>query len=635
MALIMKDNFFGTTIDTSKWVETDTDGLISQNGRLIFSNPHNATRSSNLTSVSTSSAAILVAQMNLDWTDPGSNEASVAMTLKRDSNNSCAIGCRSSGGTYRLLITIGGVNVYSLETSIAKVKDVKIVDDGSTIKFFYWSGTAWTQMGTTYNGTIGRSNNVVVLSNYDASGFVNCDIAYIDNFFFSDADYQTQYPAILNPRFRPLSQTRFINDANLTAYYPLDGNSTDLKNGYNGIDNNITYGTEYGLFGKQGAYFGGVDSRINLGDRSAWDFGTGAFSIGTIIKTNYVGEYQAIFAIQDDNNSHYPYILFYVEKTSGHLVAYIRGVSLTPTAEASSNINVADGLPHYVEMVSTGSGGTLSVYVDGVLGASVAVGSIDLTFSQAKAFIGCVCQEWLPSYTYHFKGSMCDYHIMKGKGLTASEVSELYQSMTYGEVIKDANTKLLCQFNGNSSDASGNNIVLTETGITYDEDGAIFDGLTSKMVSAHSSVFDVGTGDFTVCFVGKIASKSATLFAKDLADSGNGIMIFTDASTGVMRVWCAGQVKNGTIALDDSALHHIVLTRIGGTTYQYVDGKLDVSATNQNGSVNVANDVICIGLANGIYANMKAKRLWFEAGGWTAQQVAKDYSHFKGRLAII
>ena len=40
------------------------------------------------------------------------------------------------------------------------------------------------------------------------------------------------------PKFRPLSETKFINDANLVAYYPLDGNSTDVKNGYNGTDTN-------------------------------------------------------------------------------------------------------------------------------------------------------------------------------------------------------------------------------------------------------------------------------------------------------------------------------------------------------------------------------------------------------------
>ena len=39
------------------------------------------------------------------------------------------------------------------------------------------------------------------------------------------------------PQFRPLSETKFINDANLFSYYPLE-DLTDVKGGFNLTNNN-------------------------------------------------------------------------------------------------------------------------------------------------------------------------------------------------------------------------------------------------------------------------------------------------------------------------------------------------------------------------------------------------------------
>lgn len=47
------------------------------------------------------------------------------------------------------------------------------------------------------------------------------------------------------PNFRPLSATKFINDASLVSYWPLDGNSNDAKGSNNGTDTSVTYGTSY------------------------------------------------------------------------------------------------------------------------------------------------------------------------------------------------------------------------------------------------------------------------------------------------------------------------------------------------------------------------------------------------------
>jgi RHS repeat-associated protein len=64
-----------------------------------------------------------------------------------------------------------------------------------------------------------------------------------------------------------LSEAGLINDANLVAYYPLEGNSTDSKGSFNGTDSNISYDSSSGKFG-QGASFNGNSSQIQLGSGS-------------------------------------------------------------------------------------------------------------------------------------------------------------------------------------------------------------------------------------------------------------------------------------------------------------------------------------------------------------------------------
>lgn len=64
---------------------------------------------------------------------------------------------------------------------------------------------------------------------------------------------------------RELYNTRFFNDANLLSYYRFEGNSNDSKGSYNGTDNNISYGIDYGKFGQGAAFDAGLSSNIDIG----------------------------------------------------------------------------------------------------------------------------------------------------------------------------------------------------------------------------------------------------------------------------------------------------------------------------------------------------------------------------------
>lgn len=196
MAVVFYDNFTGTTIDTNKWTETDPNSFISQNDAIIFALPHTADRArfnNRLVSSSSVASGVAVAQANITWTTDGNGEAVGGLFLWKDNDNYAYIGSRSTGGTFKLEIWSAGTRVYNLESSTAKNKDVKIWTDGTTIKFYYWGGASWTQLGTTQTYSLGYGLKYV-LSCQDYNGANGANPVTIDNAYFCDADYSTQTP---------------------------------------------------------------------------------------------------------------------------------------------------------------------------------------------------------------------------------------------------------------------------------------------------------------------------------------------------------------------------------------------------------------------------------------------------------
>lgn len=203
MGLLLSDNFAGSVIDSLKWTETDPNSRISQNDRILISNPHSASRpefTDYLKSVVSASSGVVVIQANVDWSDDSAEEAIGGIYLYKDSSNYAAIVSRGNGGEYRLRIRIGGSFLYDNYTNyIAKGKDVKIVYTFSTnlIQFFYWNtGTsAWVQIGTNQTYNLGTPLYFGITA-WDLTTFNAADTIYIDNAYFSDADYSSQYPVL-------------------------------------------------------------------------------------------------------------------------------------------------------------------------------------------------------------------------------------------------------------------------------------------------------------------------------------------------------------------------------------------------------------------------------------------------------
>jgi hypothetical protein len=103
------------------------------------------------------------------------------------------------------------------------------------------------------------------------------------------------------------------------------------------------------------------------------------------------------------------------------------------------------------------------------------------------------------------------------------------------------------------------------------------DGVNDYVAFPVNTSLNFGTGDFTVNVWLKASSVTlyGTIFALDNTSQGNGILMYTEQTTGTLRTWCRGVTKVGTIRICTNAWTQVTLTRTSGTCRQYVNGVLD------------------------------------------------------------
>ncbi len=199
---VFKDYCSGTVINTINWTVVDTHSRFSQSNAINIANPHGQALSlfsDTMKSTKSLASGIVVAQSNLTWTTSSDSEAFGGLCLYVDDSNYASIVSRSSavsGGNYRLrVVTSGSVSYNNDDSGISKGKDVKIVYDvaNTTIKFYYWDGSAWVQMGTTQTFSLGTPL-IIALASQDDPGFNGANPITFDNLFLTKGDYSTQYP---------------------------------------------------------------------------------------------------------------------------------------------------------------------------------------------------------------------------------------------------------------------------------------------------------------------------------------------------------------------------------------------------------------------------------------------------------
>ena len=206
------------------------------------------------------------------------------------------------------------------------------------------------------------------------------------------------------------------------GYWQLNGSSADNSgNGNNGADTAVDYGL--GKFGR-GANFNGSSSYISLAYSATLNPGTAGFTRGAWIKTTAT-VVTSIYTAQESGGTHLEIESLGIN-ANGTISFSVRG-SENVYYNFNSNAVVNDGKWHFVVGVSTGSSGSLYIYIDGKFDNSLAIGATTINFSTPTPHtIGAYNQAWVPWTGQYFNGQIEEL-IADSRVWSAQEISQYYK----------------------------------------------------------------------------------------------------------------------------------------------------------------------------------------------------------------
>ena len=435
------------------------------------------------------------------------------------------------------------------------------------------------------------------------------------------------------PQFRPLSETKFINDANLVAYYPLE-NTTDVKGGFN-LTNNNSVAFNAAKFAN-GADFGSANTNKSLSINNNLGITTGSVTISAWVKINTeIASGGSIFFDLRNSVNDVSYKIGYQYNSGSRRLSFSRTRESIQDNDFYHSLTM--GISDYYNLVLTYDGTTLRGYVNGASVGSLATSGSG-TGANDKFVLG-----FYDGGSSVYSSAIIDDTAIFSRALSASEVNELYQGMTLGEYLPNSNTKLLLHLNGNSTDSSGNGNNGTDTDITW-VDGkfgkcASFNGSTSVIQTPFTGMT---AGTISLWYKGTLADDALFVVNQNTNNSDNYLQFRVD-STGLFSIYKLNSINYNTPTglILSNVWTNIVITQTGSLITVYINGANVGSTSNSTwfNTVSGANQY-CIGaLKRGsqMYSATTGQidEVIVKPSAWTPQRVAKYYTYAKGRFGIL
>jgi hypothetical protein len=168
----------------------------------------------------------------------------------------------------------------------------------------------------------------------------------------------------------------------------------------------------------------------------------------------------------------------------------------------------------------------------------------------------------------------------------------------------------------------------------------VFSGTNYATAATANSLFNFGTGDFSMFMWFKSSYKSnyLTIASLDNASSGNGIVFYGNPSNGVFRTWVANSALNGNIDICTGIWTQIGITRLSGLVTQYING-LNTSTFTAAGSL-LTNQTLALGSNvstgpgsyGGFPGSISTVNIYNRA--LSAAEVLQNYNALRGRYAL-
>ena len=119
----------------------------------------------------------------------------------------------------------------------------------------------------------------------------------------------------------------------------------------------------------------------------------------------------------------------------------------------------------------------------------------------------------------------------------------------------------------------------------------VFDGINDWANFPSNSNYNVGTGDFSIfCWI-KSSNKNnyQTILSLDNAANGNGILLYTNVTNGVLRTWVGNVAQNGSVDITNNTWNYIGIVKISGSVTHYINSVSNVTFVSSNSVVSNQN----------------------------------------------
>jgi hypothetical protein len=454
---------------------------------------------------------------------------------------------------------------------------IAVTNVGSTVSFYINGVLAGskTQTAGTWNSTQSTvRTNIGALYTYNyAKGYI-ADLRIVNG----TAVYTTAF----TPPTAPL--TAVAGTSLLTCQYNGGANNNVFvdQSSFSNIitrNGNTTQGT-FSPFSQNGwsNYFDGTGDYLNFTDNTAFQYGTGDFTIEFWLCLNKGGVQQTIFDQKAASGQAAPTLFV---TSSNYLIYDVAQTTIT-------GIVLAVGQWYHIA-VSRQSTSTM-LFVDGAQVGTTLFDNRTYINGTARPIIGVDGQN---NANYNFNGYVSNLRIIKGTSLYNSSFTP---SKTPLSVV--ANTSLLtCQSN-RFIDNSFNGFVVTKAGDTTVQAFSPFGGVTSVPTS-YSTYFD-GSGDYLQMTEPSATASDITIecwvfptvttargFVVSAGGNAAGAWAISIAASNVVEVWVdgySGAKFTTTLTVADSTWNHLALVKTGGTVKIYVNGVLDAGSYTQSGN---------------------------------------------------
>ena len=330
--------------------------------------------------------------------------------------------------------------------------------------------------------------------------------------------------------------------------------------------------------------FNGTSQYLSLASNTAFNFGTGAFTIECWFLTNSVGAVRTIYDNRTSNDTANVGFDLYLN-AAGKVCFGTRSSNYI----VGSTTVVADTW-YYVALVRSSST-SATLYLNGVSDGTAVLSTTQNFTNQAPSIGGIINGYWV--------GNLATYRVTKG---TAVYTAAFTPSQSILSAV--TGTSLLLNVTDSTNfitDSSPNNFTVTNTGTAtwnalspyntnalHASGSLSFNGTNQRLtVASPGTAFDMSTGDFTIeawIYVTSTAAAAKLIFSAWTSGANSYQFYLRTNNRLVWQIYTSNSPDVAGLAISTNIWTHVAWSKSGTTAYLFINGVLSDTTTGVTNS---------------------------------------------------